>query len=277
MASDRLVSIGGRRLAIREAGEGSPTVVLEAGMGCGLDLWDGVLEPIAGFTKVCSYDRAGLGMSDPAPTPRTCADIVEDLERLLEAASIPPPYVLVGHSFGGLCVRLYAHWYPDRIAGMVLVDPTHEDQWDLGQELLPPEDPREPEEITKRRRFHTEGLNDPGVNSEGVLNEESSEQVRAVGDLGTRPRVVITADRPDAAPYAAMTDPVARHDMLWSDLRRTLHGRLVQLSERSAHVWAHRSGHMIPQHEPGAVAEAVRQVVEAVRARRGSSQTGDSL
>ncbi len=123
----------------------------------------------------------------------------------------------------------------------------------------------------------TEGLNDPRVNSEGVLNEESSEQVRAVGDLGARPLVVITADRPDAAPYAAMTDPVARHDMLWSDLRRTLHGRLVRLSERSAHVWAHRSGHMIPQHEPDAVAEAVRQVVEAVRAQRGSSHAGDSL
>lgn len=270
MVRDRLVDIGGRRLAIREAGESVPTVVLEAGMGCGMGLWDGALEPVARFAKVCAYDRAGLGASDPAPTPRTCADVVEDLDRLLRLAWIPRPYVLVGHSFGGLCVRLYAYRYPGEVVGMVLVDATHEDQWDFGLDLLPPEEPGEPEEITGRRRFHTEGLNDPSVNSEGVLNGESADQVRVTRDLGTRPLVVITADRPDAAPYAAMSDPVARHDMLWADLRRTLHGRLVQLSERSAHVWARRSGHMVPHDEPEVIVEAVRQVVEAVRARRNS-------
>ncbi len=272
-----MVDIGGRRLALREAGEGSPTVVLEAGMGCGLDVWDRVLEPVAQFTKICAYDRAGLGASDQAPTPRTCAGIVEDLEHLLEGTGMLSPYVLVGHSFGGLCVRLYAHRYPCKVAGMVLVDPTHEEQWDLGLALLPPEEPGEPEEITKRRRFHTEGLNDPSVNPEGVLNGESSEQMRVAGSLGTMPLVVITADRPDGAPYAAMSDPVARHDMLWADLRRTLHGRLVQLSERSAHVWARRSGHMVPDHEPEVIVEAVRQVVEAVRARGGSSHANESL
>jgi pimeloyl-ACP methyl ester carboxylesterase len=103
-----------------------------------------------------------------------------------------------------------------------------------------------------------------------VRNGESADQVRATGDLGTRPLVVITADRPDAAPYAALADPVARHDMLWADLRRTLHGRLVRLSARSAHVWARGSGHMVPRDEPEVIVEAVRQVVEAVRARGGS-------
>lgn len=252
---------------MRWGGEGSPTVLLEAGMGCGMDAWDAVLAPVAEFARVCAYERAGLGRSDPAPTPRACADIVGDLGRLLREARVPPPYVLVGHSFGALCVRLYAHLHPAEVAGVVLVDPTHEDQWGLMEELLPPEVEGEPEELARRRRFHTEGLDDPSLNPEGVLNGASAEQLRATGGLGGIPLVVITADEPATDPYAALTDPVARHDTLVRDIRRDLHGRLARLSERSAHVWARRSGHMVPREEPEVIVEAIRRVVAVARSR----------
>src|SRR5215216_812214 len=117
------VDFGGRALFISCTGTGSPTVVLEAGSGNGADTWAGVQPEVARFTRVCSYDRAGLGRSDPAPSGvRTVQDSVDDLHALLAAADISGPIVLVGHSVGGLIVRLYASQYPGEVAGAVLVD-----------------------------------------------------------------------------------------------------------------------------------------------------------
>jgi len=122
------VDVGGRRLALTTAGVGSPVVVLDAGQGCAGAEWGHVVEAIAPLTRVVSYDRAGLGASDPAPPPRSTRDMAADLHALLATAATPPPYVLVGHSIGGLAARLYAHRYPREMAGLVLVDATHPDQ-----------------------------------------------------------------------------------------------------------------------------------------------------
>jgi pimeloyl-ACP methyl ester carboxylesterase len=127
--AERLVNIGqGRRLNLYCIGTGSTTVVFDAGLGGASSSWDLIQPTIALKTRACSYDRAGLGFSDPATRPGTSANIVDDLHRLLQSAGIKPPYVLVGHSSGGMNVRLYADEYPAEVAGMVLVDPSHEDQ-----------------------------------------------------------------------------------------------------------------------------------------------------
>src|SRR4051794_11379205 len=118
-------SVAGRReMFIACAGSGSPTVVLEAGAGGGVHSWAAVQPSLATTTRVCSYDRANLpgGRSDPAPKPQTAADIVTDLHELLSAARIPGPYVLAGHSNGGLYARLYATTYPKQVKGLVLID-----------------------------------------------------------------------------------------------------------------------------------------------------------
>src|SRR5689334_15205133 len=118
----RLVDIGGYRLHIQCVGTGSPTVVLDAGLGrTSLD-WSLVQTAIGQTTRVCAYDRAGMGWSDPGPAPRTPSQIAGELHTLLGNAGIAGPYVLVGHSLAGKNVRLFALQHPDEVAGMVLVD-----------------------------------------------------------------------------------------------------------------------------------------------------------
>jgi len=125
----RMVDVGGHRLHLCCAGEGSRTVVMDSGLPGSSLSWSLVQPEVAKFTRVCSYDRAGLGWSDVGPTPRTSRRIVEELHRLLKKAEIEGPYVLVGHSFGAPNMRLYASKYPDEVAGMVLVDPLHPREW----------------------------------------------------------------------------------------------------------------------------------------------------
>lgn len=126
--AEQLVDVDhGRRLNLYCVGVGSPTVVFDAGLGGNTGSWDTVQPAVAQKTRTCSYDRAGLGFSDPATRPGTSANIVDDLQRLLRVAGIEPPYILVGHSYGGMNVRLYAYEHPAEVVGMVLVDPSHED------------------------------------------------------------------------------------------------------------------------------------------------------
>jgi pimeloyl-ACP methyl ester carboxylesterase len=125
----RMVKAGAQRLHVYETGEGDPTVVLEAGISATICNWQRVQADIAKFTRVLSYDRAGLGWSDRARTPRTASQIVEELHKMLLTADVPPPYVLVGHSFGGIVARLYTMRYPGEVAGIVLVDPVLLEEW----------------------------------------------------------------------------------------------------------------------------------------------------
>ncbi len=125
----QMVDVGGYRLHIACQGTGSPTVIMEAGLGGSSLTWALVQPQVATTTQVCVYDRAGLGWSDTSPKPRTAVIMVEELHTLLKNANIEGPYIMVGHSTGGMLVRLYAHSYPAEVAGMVLVDAQHEEQF----------------------------------------------------------------------------------------------------------------------------------------------------
>ena len=131
----RWVSIGpGRRLYLLEQGSGGPTVVFEAGIGATNLNWRHIQETVSRFTGTASYDRGGLGFSSPCRTARTPGNIAVELHDLLERAEIKPPYILVGHSFGGLVIRRFALLYPEEASGLVLVDPMRCEEW-------PPLDP----------------------------------------------------------------------------------------------------------------------------------------
>jgi pimeloyl-ACP methyl ester carboxylesterase len=125
----RLVDVGGHRLHLLDSGAGHPTVLFESGLPGSVLSWFHVQQELARLVRVVSYDRAGLGWSDAGPEPRTAGRIVDELHRLLELANVPPPYILVGHSFGGLTTRLFASRFPDEVAGLVLVDPVGPEEW----------------------------------------------------------------------------------------------------------------------------------------------------
>ena len=130
----QLIDIGGYRLHLYCLGEsinGSPTVVLEQGLGGVSPAWALVQPEVAKVTRVCAYDRAGLGWSDPAPkgTSRDGQEVASELHTLLQKAGIPGPYVMVGHSFGGLYTLFFAHQYPEDVVGVVLLESSHPDQW----------------------------------------------------------------------------------------------------------------------------------------------------
>ena len=121
------IEVAGRNRYLVETGSGPVTVVLESGLGDDHHVWQAVQQSVSKITRVVSYDRAGLGLSDPADLPRTPDQIARELHELLQAASIPPPYVLVGHEAGALHVRRFASLFPDEVKGLVLVDPSHEE------------------------------------------------------------------------------------------------------------------------------------------------------
>ncbi|MEO7962419.1 MAG: alpha/beta hydrolase [Gemmatimonadaceae bacterium] len=128
-APGRLVDIGGRRLHLLCAGTGSPTIILEAGLGeFSVPAWHSVQPQLATITRTCSYDRAGQGWSDPAPGPQLATAMVEDLHTLLANAGERPPYVMVGHSAGGPLVRHFTVHHRDEVVGLVLLDGSHENQ-----------------------------------------------------------------------------------------------------------------------------------------------------
>ena len=142
----RLISVGTHRLYIDCQGTGSPAVIFDAALGASSVSWSLVQPAVAGLTRACAYDRGGMGWSRAGPLPRTAGRLAAELHALLEAAGVPPPYVLVGHSFGGFVMRIFAARYRPETAGLVLVDPAHPDHW-----LAPSE--RERREIDRAVRL----------------------------------------------------------------------------------------------------------------------------
>ena len=277
-----LVDVGGRKMHIDCAGQGSPTVVLESGLGDTYTSWRKVQPEIAKLTRVCSYDRAGLGYSDPSAAPRTSEVIAGELHELLRAAKVAPPYVLVGHSMGGYDVRLFASLHPKEVVGMVLVDASHPDQdnrfppqlrtlqgtWRRDAELLELSMPfgiprliglceNKPMERAADCNFHTA--------REGVTELEafstSAVQAAATGSLGDMPLAVLSHD--PAKPSSELPADLAKVvNQDWEAMQEEL-GRL---STRGTQTIAKSSGHYIQIDRPEVVVDAVRNVVDQARA-----------
>jgi pimeloyl-ACP methyl ester carboxylesterase len=255
------VDASGRRLALTRGGVGTPMVVLETGLGAESAEWERVQREVEQFTHVFRYDRANRGQSDAAPKPRSAEDAVSDLHALLIAAKLPAPYVLVGHSLGGIIVRLYAHHYPSEVAGLVLVDPAHEDQFERMSPLIPAPFPGEPEELTWFRDFWNSGWRDPNRNDEGIDFLATRTQAQAIGSLGDLPLLMLTAGSEFIKHAPPGNRDAARMQELWGKLQ----GEIMQLSSDVRQTLVKSSGHFIQREQPEVIVAAIRQIVEKVR------------
>lgn len=285
----RLVDVSGYRMHINCTGNGTPTVILESAFG-GYSLdWALVQPEVAKFTRVCSYDRAGMGWSDARPEARTSKEIASELSSLLAAAQINGPYLIVAHSLGGYHGRVFIAQNRDRVAGVVLVDSSHPDQ-----------DIRFPESPASKKRFREllkvgrmamifglpRWLGKCGRGSsslfprlqsvhamsvdrecraeqisaiEAELNgiNESRQEVRDSGTLGAIPLVVISRD-PQTALGPAPDQPAQQFEMLWTQMQK----ELTQLSSRGTQIIAKDSGHYIQVDQPGVVIDAIHRVFD---------------
>jgi pimeloyl-ACP methyl ester carboxylesterase len=246
-ATGKRVSIGERALYLDCAGEGAPTVVLEGGITSD---WAMVQPGVTSSTRVCAYDRPDSPGSRSDPTAqRTAQEVVDDLSALLDAAGEAGPYVLVGHSMGGLYVQLYAYQHPDDVAGLVLVDPT-------------------PEEFSARLADLLTSLGTPvptpPPDAELSIDETAFQQLRearATGDLPAVPMIVLTHGLPDDPAERPPGWPLADEERIF----RELHAEIAALVPNSRLLIAEQSRHNIHQEQPQIVIESILDAVEAVR------------
>ena len=263
--STQRIDVGGYKLTLLARGQGTPTVVIEPGTGLAAvesGEWKAVCDEVAKKARVCLYDRAGLGTSDAAPMrPRTSRDIARDLHALLVNAKVPGPYVLVGHSIGGLNVRVFADMYPDDVAGVVLVDATHPDQESKWLAALPAEMPGEHPALKKSREFLAARLSNRGDNPDGMDLIASREQVRAIGTMGDKPLAVLTHS-PEWKMVPDLPDDVLKP---LEQVSQELQAGFPALSTNSSHQVAKKAGHGIHMDEPGLVVEAIFDVIEKAK------------
>ena len=273
------VGIGSHRLHIYCTGQGAPAVIFESGLGgTSLD-WSKVQPAVSEFTRACSYDRAGYGWSEPGPMPRHAARIAAELDRLLVDASVPPPYVLVGHSFGGLVVRAFAarkeRW---AVAGVVLVDAAHEDQFrrmaaagipvpaaPTGRTFMITNLPAVPKGLPQRLKPLAQrlALTPKAVRtlySELGRMRYSAFQVGSIRRTPDAPVVVLARGRrgDGGSPHAA------RLDRVWFELQRDL----AKAMRNGSLQVVPGSGHHIHLDRPERVVAAVRAMIDALRPGR---------
>ncbi len=291
-----LVDVGGHRLHLWCAGSGGPTVVLESGLGGFSYDWNYIREDIAGFTRVCAYDRAGYGWSDPVQAPLSSGEVAEDLHDLLTGGGETGPYLLVGHSAGGVHVRSFARLFPDEVAGMVLVDSSNENQG-IRMTMLEPLEKEQLSSLKACRLLSPLGLmrvlkvhmvpEDAPIGAEakaawlGRMNQNSFcgtavreyqafqadiRQTTPPASLGNIPLVVLTRGRDISLDELPPTEGVTQETLddatrVWLELQEELAG----LSTNSTHQIVPDSGHYIHWDQPSIVLEAIQAMVASVQ------------
>jgi len=283
-----LIDVNGYKTHLYCVGDGSPVVILESGLNDSWLSWYKVQPSVATFTRVCSYDRASVGWSDARPDPPDSRNIALHLHGLLQNAEVKSPYALVGHSIGGIHVRVYQNMYPSEVVGMVLVDSAHPDQikrfppqlrkWATLQKLefklwrlsMPFGVPRfvkicgdGPAEI--RGALRTVECNTRWAETQEVeasYFESSADEGRRIGGVGAIPFVVVSRD-PDKSGLPAIigADLANRTEMAWGQMQENL----SHLSSRGRRIVAKGSTHYVQLQSPALVIDAIHLIVDASR------------
>jgi pimeloyl-ACP methyl ester carboxylesterase len=284
-----LIDVGGYKLHLFCTGSGAPTVVLEAGVGDFSLVWNNIQRELGKSVRTCSYDRGGLGWSDASPFPRDPENEAAELHRLLERASIPPPYILVGHSYGGDVAHVYSGHFPEQVAGLVLVEASNEDKWAKIPGMLQQwqgygkdcrrdvwrarfallrfkHDPLPayyPDEV----RSLAEPLSDMKdaviVNCDeyAALIGSGPSQVGAVRSLGDVPLVVISGGK-----NIFEDSPIPDRERAGAIWKQTQF-EAISLSSRSKQVVASQSSHFVHHDQPGIVIQQVLELILSARSK----------
>jgi len=288
-APGRLIVVLGRRMHIDCAGENSPTVVIIPGSGVWSSQWSVIQRDLAKDVRACTYDRAGLGWSDPATSPRTAQQAAEELHELLLSAGEPGPFLLVGESYGGYVARLFHHRYPNQVAGMVLVESAHERQWeeiprakillqdassklkiaswlsrigyfrwtiiDRGEDL-----PSDVRGSIVAAQVRTQTFQAILAEIAGVFT--SVDQVAKTDSLGSLPLVVVSAGHSFNKFVTPAQEPkLDQMNQTWLRLQN----ELTNLSSNSTHLTLPDATHGIAREHPVFVADAIRRATLCVR------------
>lgn len=267
MPVDGRFDVGGRSIRLSCTGSGGPTVVIDAGMGTAPvedPGWRGIADQVAAVARTCLYDRAGLGGSDPAPAgPRTSRDAARDLHAALSAAGEKGPYLLVGHSIGGLHSQVFAAQYPADTAGLVLVSTTHPDQFSKWLAQLPAPAPGEEKAVTDARAFLLSVQADPARNDERLDMRASAAQAHLLTSLGSKP-VIVATHSPRFRMVPGLSEPIA---VKLEDATQRMQREYLSLSSNAHQNIAERAGHGLPHEAPQFVVDNILQGVAAVRGR----------
>jgi pimeloyl-ACP methyl ester carboxylesterase len=228
-----------RRIYGQLTGERGPIFVMDAGLGDTSAAWESIAAEISSFARVVTYDRAGLGQSDPAPTPRTCKDIIADLRHLLAAAQLPPPYILAAHSWSGINARYFANEFPNEIAGMVLIDAVHEDKYERFASIQTEE---------QNARMWT-AVKDPARNDEQIDRIASIKQMRSTPRLYNFPLIVLTR--------ASAADP-------WNQIETNLQAEFLKLSTHSKQYISTSTDHFLNKTDPALIVNAFQEITHSI-------------
>lgn len=260
MGAEHMVDVGGRRLHCYVYGSGGPTVVLVSGFGALQEYWNPVVAGIAEMTTVVTYDRAGYGKSETGSLPVHGQQSAADLHGLLEKLGVPKPYLLVGHSYGGRIVRLYAAAHPSDTAGLVLEEAGHEDLADAQVAALTGKDRETLEAMIAPYRAK---VSDPRTETDYMA--ETVEQLRRSGPLPRVPLVVITAEsRGSGLPPVFSPEGQARLNEVAMAMQKALAG-LIPGGEQ---ILVEGAGHNVHLDKPDAVLAPIRAMVNRLRGRQ---------
>ena len=271
----QFVDVGGHRLHINCTGTGSPTVVIEAGLGDWSTGWDVVQQGVAKTTRVCTYDRAGWGWSEAGPLPRDAAQFAKELHTLLQNANIPGPYVMVGHSLGGFAVRVFAHEYASEVAGVVLIDSMSPRQFTQSQGEAQSQTGTQSQPFSLPAMLARFGIVRLLARPLGIMPSVPSEE-NAYFSRMVRPQSAQTLTNESQGMPASSVEASAVKtfgDLSLIVLTANLNNisgwqewqtELLQLSSNSQQLFA-ESGHNIHFEKPDVAVAAILQMVEQVR------------
>jgi pimeloyl-ACP methyl ester carboxylesterase len=291
----RLVDMGDYRLHIHCSGEGGPAVVMDAGQGESGLAWAHIQAEVARHSQACVYDRGGLGWSDPSPRPRTALEMAAELRALLHEAGIAGPYLLVGASLGGLNARVFAHQYPQEVAGLVLVDAAHEDQYTpeplkngieqmsrmaplitglfillvksglaaLFPRLIPRAGPGMPAEAAKVDRAlrvaDSKYFQASAAEISDVLTSHAQVREMKIDSLGDIPLIVIRHGKVQTQMMPELTE-------VMEETNRRLQAQVAEQSTGGRLVVADESGHAVQFDQPQLVVDCILEALAEARA-----------